>query len=66
MYKNVLNQCIVALFLWLSSWLSYSPTETYLIKSTFHRLILRANWYLSQCLIHNQFPVNGILINPLI
>lgn len=60
MYKNVLNQRIVALFLWLSSYLSYSPAKTHLIKTIFYRPILRMRRYLS------QFPVNGILNSPLI
>jgi len=67
MYKNVLNQRIVALFIWHSSCLSYSPTETHLIKTIFHRLIIRVNRYLSHCLTQNQFSItHNILNTPLI
>jgi len=60
MYKNVLNQRMVALFLWLSSYLPYSPIETHPANTIFHRSCLKVSRYLS------QFLVNDILNNPLI
>ena len=60
MYKNVLNQRMVALFLWLSSYLSYTPAKKHPANTIFHRSRLKVSRYLS------QFLVNGILNNPLI
>ena len=57
MYKNVLNQRIVALFLWFSSCYSFFLTETQPIQALLHRLILILNWYLNQYLLFNQFSV---------
>lgn len=60
MYKNVSNQRMVALFLWLSSYLSYSPAKKHLVKTIFHWPSLKISRYLS------QFSVYGILNNPII
>lgn len=65
MYKNVLNQRMVALFLWFSSCYSFFLTETQPIKAIFRRLILVLNGYLNQYLAFNQFSgIHNILNTP--
>ena len=65
MYKNVLNQRMIALFLWFSSYYSFFLTETQPIKAILRRLILILNWYLNQYLTFNQFSAkHNILNNP--
>jgi len=65
MYKNVLNQRIIALFPLFSSSYFFFLTETQTIEAIFHRLILVLNWYLNQYLAFNQFSAtHNILNNP--
>ncbi len=63
MYKNVLNQRIVALFLWFSSCYSFFSTESQSIKGFFRRLIFMLKRYLNKCLILNQFPAATSILN---
>ncbi len=63
MYKNVLNQRIVALFLWFSSCYSFFLTETQPIKALLRRLTLILNWYLNQYLLFNQFSATHNILN---
>lgn len=63
MYKNVLNQRMVALFLLFSLCYSFFLTETQSIKAILRRLITILNRYLNQYLSFNQFSATYNTLN---
>nr|MCS3813277.1 hypothetical protein [Mucilaginibacter sp. X4EP1] len=63
MYKNVSNQCIVALFLWFSSCYLFFLTKYQSIKGISRQLTLMLNGYLNKYRSLNQFSTAPSILN---